>query len=245
MAYPHIELMHILNTTKREEVKVKDNLFATNETIGIESRQSTLNIKTPESVAIIGVGGVGMWVAIQMALSGVNKIMLVDPDIVESSNLNRTLFRLTDVGIPKVEAVTDLILERRYCDIAPVRERVENIGLDIFDDYEVIVDCKDNAEPLDKKLQAKCKITGGYDGMNITIHINPSGDSTWGESTSYTIVPSWLIPPTLIATIITTYIMASRPRTKEFIHSFNVKDLIKTILAVPEGNIKEVCDATI
>ena len=229
----------------REEKELNDNVFTTRETKDIEARQSTLNIKTPTSVAVIGVGGVGMWVALQMALSGVNKIMLVDPDVVERSNLNRTMFRITDVDKPKVEAVMELILERRYCEITPVRERVENIGLDIFSDYEVIVDCKDNAEPLDPELQKKCRITGGYDGMNITMHINPSGDSTWGESSSYTIVPSWLIPPTLIACIITTYIMASRPRTKEFIHNFNVKDLIRTILAVPESEVKEVTDASV
>tara|TARA_Y100000310_G_scaffold83971_3_gene80644 strand:+ start:1779 stop:2621 length:843 start_codon:yes stop_codon:yes gene_type:complete len=207
------------------------------------TRQDSLNLKVPVSVAVVGVGGVGSWVASDFALSGVDNILIIDPDIVELSNLNRTPFKMRDEGIPKVEALMEYILERRLCEITPIQERVENVEIELFDDYELIVDCRDTSEILPEALQKKCRITGGYDGMNITIHINPSDNSVFGKgATGYQITPSWLIPPRLISTIILTYVMASRPRTKEFIHNINLKGLITKLLEVKLSEVKEVIE---
>lgn len=57
------------------------------------------------SVAVVGVGGVGTWVCQHLAMHGVGHLLLVDPDAVAAENLHRqTLFRIEDVGVPKVEA---------------------------------------------------------------------------------------------------------------------------------------------
>ena len=214
------------------------------ETKEILSRQSTLKLKTPNSICIIGVGGVGFWVAHNFALAGVDKLLLIDPDVVESTNRNRTGFRFCDEGKPKVIAMSELILERRYCDIVAIQERVENLPADLFLDYGLVIDCRDTTDPLDEPLMKKQMILGGYDGSQITIHINPSGDSTWGESTSYSIVPSWIAPPQLIAIIIQTYVSCCNQVKGEFINTFNIKDLID-LVALParkekvNGNTKE------
>jgi molybdopterin-synthase adenylyltransferase len=62
-------------------------------------------------VAIVGLGGVGSAVAQQLAYLGVRDWLLVDPDVVESTNLNRIVgaTRL-DIGIPKVEVAKRAIL---------------------------------------------------------------------------------------------------------------------------------------
>lgn len=56
------------------------------------------------TVAVVGLGGTGSLVAQQLAHLGVRRFLLVDPDIVEVSNLNR-LANATkvDVGRPKTE----------------------------------------------------------------------------------------------------------------------------------------------
>jgi molybdopterin-synthase adenylyltransferase len=65
-------------------------------------------------VIILGVGAVGSWVATQLCQSGVRRLILVDPDTVEASNLNRSLYTLPDVGRYKVDA-----LAQRLQDISP------------------------------------------------------------------------------------------------------------------------------
>ena len=62
------------------------------------------------SVAIVGLGGTGSVVAQQLAYLGVREITLLDPDVVEISNLNRLVgSSRDDVGRPKVEVAATLI----------------------------------------------------------------------------------------------------------------------------------------
>jgi bacteriocin biosynthesis cyclodehydratase domain-containing protein len=61
-------------------------------------------------VVVLGCGGLGSWAAIGLALSGIGRLTLVDPDTVEPSNLNRqALYGTTDVGRLKVVAAAKAI----------------------------------------------------------------------------------------------------------------------------------------
>ena len=60
------------------------------------------------SVLIVGAGGLGSPAALYLAAAGVGKIILVDPDTVDLSNLQRqVLYTEDDLGRPKAEAGTD------------------------------------------------------------------------------------------------------------------------------------------
>ncbi|MCE3291001.1 MAG: UBA/THIF-type binding protein [Caulobacter sp.] len=60
---------------------------------------------TRACVAIAGVGAIGNAVALALALSGVGRLILCDPDTVQPSNLSRTpLFQGDDVGRLKADA---------------------------------------------------------------------------------------------------------------------------------------------
>ncbi len=63
------------------------------------------------SFMIIGVGGIGCNVILQLINIGVKNIIIIDDDVVESSNLNRQiLFSKNDIGIKKVDAAKKSLL---------------------------------------------------------------------------------------------------------------------------------------
>ncbi|MDJ0643970.1 MAG: ThiF family adenylyltransferase [Erythrobacter sp.] len=80
------------------------------------------------TVMIAGVGGVGSVIAEAMARMGVGRLLLVDHDLVEVTNLNRLVGAgPTDVGTPKVD-----VLKRHLTSITPACT-VEAIGTNLFD----------------------------------------------------------------------------------------------------------------
>lgn len=57
------------------------------------------------SVTLIGLGSVGSYMAEQFIRSGLGSITLIDPDIVEVSNISRTTYTLQDINRKKTEAL--------------------------------------------------------------------------------------------------------------------------------------------
>jgi molybdopterin-synthase adenylyltransferase len=63
-------------------------------------------------VGIVGLGGTGSIVAQQLAHLGIEDFLLIDPDQVEFSNLNRLIgARRVDVGLPKVQVAKRMVIE--------------------------------------------------------------------------------------------------------------------------------------
>ncbi|MRR13578.1 hypothetical protein EG835_14255, partial [bacterium] len=56
-------------------------------------------------VAVLGCGGLGSNAAAMLVRSGVGELALVDFDVVEQANLNRQLFFVDQIGVPKVGAL--------------------------------------------------------------------------------------------------------------------------------------------
>src|SRR5690606_20207857 len=68
---------------------------------------------TCKSAVVIGCGGVGSWIALDLALMGMGTIILIDNDKLEASNLNRTLYKISQVGEYKTKVLQELNLVRR------------------------------------------------------------------------------------------------------------------------------------
>ena len=62
-------------------------------------------------VGIAGAGGLGSNVALMLARSGVEDMLIIDDDVVDASNLNRQQYWPRHVGRPKVEALAELLRE--------------------------------------------------------------------------------------------------------------------------------------
>jgi len=75
-------------------------------------------------VCVVGIGGVGSWVAEGLARSGVGRITLIDLDDVCITNVNRQLPALDgQIGRPKVAVVAERIrLINPACTVSPVSE---------------------------------------------------------------------------------------------------------------------------
>lgn len=201
---------------------------------GLLARQATLNIASPKKVCIVGVGGVGSWLALDLALVGVDEIALVDDDIVEESNLNRTPFTYSQIGMLKVDAMAELIAERRpECKVYPFPFRSEGLGdwTEFATNDAMLIDCRDSTEPLEVPGTYPCTIVGGYDGTSITLHTNPTPNVIFGDAVvRYRIVPSFVGAPALIAAIMASYIVLPKMRSaQEHVMTFDMVDLINII----------------
>jgi molybdopterin/thiamine biosynthesis adenylyltransferase len=75
-------------------------------------------------VTIIGAGGIGSPLALALTKMGCRRMTLYDPDVVEPHNLPNQLYRLRDVGRPKVAALADLLCEFASPDVRPIQDAV-------------------------------------------------------------------------------------------------------------------------
>ena len=113
-------------------------------------------------VLCVGAGGLGAPASLYLAAAGVGTIGIVDFDVVDASNLQRqVLFSINDVGRPKVEAARD-----RLQGVNPSAKIIthemalkSSNALQLFADYDVIVDGADNF-PTRYLVNDACVISG-------------------------------------------------------------------------------------
>lgn len=179
-------------------------------------RQSRLHLRVPGGAIVVGCGGVGFWVATFLAMSGVEKIVLVDFDHVDETNLNRIALLPGDVNRRKVDALAEwLVALRPSINVYPVHGRVGD-GITVNDlasmlncyrEDIVLFDCTDRISVQDL-LHRECqglgikRIRAGYNGGDhITVTELPP--AKWGdtEDNGYEVVPSWVVPAVLAAAL--------------------------------------------
>jgi adenylyltransferase/sulfurtransferase len=98
---------------------------------------------------VVGCGALGTVAADSLCRAGVGRIVLVDRDVVEATNLQRqTLYVETDVGRPKVEAAAErLAATDSSTDITPLAiDLVGDNVRDLVEAADVVLDGTDNAE---------------------------------------------------------------------------------------------------
>ncbi len=113
-------------------------------------------------VAIFGIGGVGSYTVEGLVRAGVGKFVLIDDDKICLTNINRQIHATTKtVGIPKVEAMRDRILEinpKAEVTIYSAFFNKENADELVSDDCDYIVDAIDTVtSKLDLVMKAKEK----------------------------------------------------------------------------------------
>ncbi|HEU4658899.1 MAG TPA: TOMM precursor leader peptide-binding protein, partial [Capillimicrobium sp.] len=95
------------------------------------------------TVCLLGVGGLGSWVAFALGCSGIGRLVGVDMDRVELSNLNRqVLFRESDIGALKAEVAGERLtaLDSRLT-YEPVVRALDSVAtiVDVIGGADVVV----------------------------------------------------------------------------------------------------------
>ncbi len=111
--------------------------------IGIEGQHKLL----AASALVIGAGGLGSPAALYLASSGVGRIVLVDDDEVDLTNLQRQIMHTTArVGQPKAESGRATLLQiNPGIEVVALRERADDLRLaQLAGAADVVLDCSDN-----------------------------------------------------------------------------------------------------
>ncbi|MHA1763381.1 MAG: ThiF family adenylyltransferase, partial [Promethearchaeota archaeon] len=97
-------------------------------------------------ILIAGVGALGCEIAKDFTLMGIRKLILIDLDIIETSNLSRQmLFRPGDEGRPKAEVAAERLKEMNpFIEIDYYFEKLQNIPMDVYKEADVIIAALDN-----------------------------------------------------------------------------------------------------
>jgi molybdopterin/thiamine biosynthesis adenylyltransferase len=107
-------------------------------------------LKLAESrVAVVGAGGLGGTVLSLLARIGIGRLVVVDHDVFDESNLNRQAFSLTgNLGAPKAdEARAHLGRINPGVEVTAHRVRLDkNNGKSLLDGSRVVVDALDNVQ---------------------------------------------------------------------------------------------------
>ncbi len=157
------------------------------------SRQEVFNramegIDNEDMHIIVGCGGIGWWLAILLALHGVPRVLLIDGDKVDSSNLNRLPVPVTWRGVNKAIALRKSIKALRpemvvtvipaHLEGSLAKQTIEKLS---NNHYVQIWDCTDHL-PTQKALFALSKEDNahvgyrkiGYEGMEIGTYVDYS-----------------------------------------------------------------------
>lgn len=100
------------------------------------------------TVAVCGLGGLGSNIAISLARAGIGKLILIDFDRVDITNLHRQQYKASQIGEYKTDALTENLKEiAPYVEIQSHTVRVnESNAYDLLKDADIICEAFDNAE---------------------------------------------------------------------------------------------------
>ncbi|MEU8694011.1 ThiF family adenylyltransferase [Streptomyces sp. NPDC048665] len=126
------------------------------------------------TVVLCGAGALGSQCAQALALAGVGRLVLCDPDTVSESNLSRApLFRAADIGAPKAA-----VAARYLAELSPVTRvdartapLVSGVGLAELRDASLVVSCLDS-------LAARLQLAGRC--LQVGAALLDGGTSAWG-----------------------------------------------------------------
>lgn len=100
------------------------------------------------TIAVCGLGGLGSNIAVSLARAGIGKLILIDFDRVDVTNLHRQQYKASQIGMYKTEALSENLKEiAPYIELEVHALRIdENTTLELLEDADIICEAFDNAE---------------------------------------------------------------------------------------------------
>jgi sulfur carrier protein ThiS adenylyltransferase len=125
-------------------------------------------------VGLAGAGGLGSTCALMLARSGVGCLVVADFDVVSLSNLNRQQFLPAHVGMPKVEALAEVLRAVNPC----LRLEPHVLKLDKDNAPALFAGCDAVVEAVDT-VAAKRMLLESLTGAGLFV-VGASGLAGWG-----------------------------------------------------------------
>ncbi|MBQ7827322.1 MAG: thiamine biosynthesis protein ThiF [Clostridia bacterium] len=100
------------------------------------------------TVAVCGLGGLGSNIAILLARAGIGKLILIDFDRVDITNLHRQQYKASQIGVYKTDALTDNLREiAPYIELEAHTERItEDNAVMLLKDADIVCEAFDDAK---------------------------------------------------------------------------------------------------
>lgn len=115
-------------------------------------------------VAVAGLGGLGSNIAVMLARSGIGHLFLVDFDVVDVTNLNRQMYFISHLGLPKTEALPQILYQINpylICESMRIKVTPENVR-ELFKEYPIVCEAFDKPDQkamLVRELLMQCPET--------------------------------------------------------------------------------------
>ena len=128
-------------TVDKEDIK-KSRMYARQQLIDGWDQE----IISKGCVMIVGVGALGCEIAKDFALMGIGKIVLVDLDTIETSNLSRQmLFKPGDEGRPKSEVAAERLKDMNpFLEVDYYFEKLQKLPMSVYEECDVVIAALDN-----------------------------------------------------------------------------------------------------
>ena len=113
--------------------------------VGVEGQEKLIASK----ILLVGAGGLGSPSALYLAASGVGEMTIIDPDVVDLSNLQRQIIHSTEsVGVPKAESAKARIKEvNPNVKVNAIVDSLTNDNVEeLIKSHDIVVDGTDNFE---------------------------------------------------------------------------------------------------
>lgn len=100
------------------------------------------------TVAVCGLGGLGSNISVSLSRAGIGKLILIDFDRVDISNLHRQQYKITQIGMNKTDALSENLREiTPYIILETHTEKItEENAANLLQSADIICEAFDNAE---------------------------------------------------------------------------------------------------
>jgi molybdopterin/thiamine biosynthesis adenylyltransferase len=179
---------------------------------------------------IAGAGAIGNEVAKNLSMLGVGRLLIVDRDVVEMSNVSRMIFfEPTDLGKNKAEVLAENVHEKYvFVETSAYRGDLESMPLKLFLDSDVIVSGLDNLVSRIYLSQISRKysiplVDGGIMGFDARVQSYVSPDAA---------CPICIFPPSRYSNIVGLRNPCDAPVEQQTVPSFSTSiSLVSSVIA--------------
>jgi len=125
-----------------------------------------------KTITVIGLGTLGGFISDAISNSeSVEKLEIIDHDVVETKNLKNSIYRQIDIGLSKTEALKDIILSKNLNTNVDIRSEKYIEGKMTLPKSDLVLDCRDITYDRTSEIDARLYISSRYLIVDCRKHV--------------------------------------------------------------------------